>query len=219
MYWKKTELPEFICRFLRRIFYDSTTHVELAGMTRGEFLMARCVRQGCPASFRAHLPLAPGRNHSKEACWPRLPTAGSVRVCKRPCSGSRFSNSGSNHWLNLNCRKCCWVKCGRERCESLLNRVATNCEEFREMKAVKYAMYVGTMIGLEGHAHRWTALRKIIRRVFKINSSTKSLVERLCDIKIFALSVLGKIGSMSALRPMPYSVLLQDHTMLFPPAC
>ena len=25
----KTELPEFICRFLRRIYYDSTTHVEL----------------------------------------------------------------------------------------------------------------------------------------------------------------------------------------------
>ena len=47
---EKTELPEFICRFLRRIHYDSTTHVEFAGTTRGQFLMARSVRQGCPAS-------------------------------------------------------------------------------------------------------------------------------------------------------------------------
>ena len=47
---EETELPEFICSFLRRIYYDSSTHVEFAGMTRGQFLMARSVRQGCPAS-------------------------------------------------------------------------------------------------------------------------------------------------------------------------
>ena len=47
---EKTELPEFICRFLRRIYYDITTRVEFAGMTRGQFLTARSVRQGCPAS-------------------------------------------------------------------------------------------------------------------------------------------------------------------------
>ena len=46
----KTALLEFICRFLRRIYYDSTTRVDFAGMTRGQFLMARGVRQGCPAS-------------------------------------------------------------------------------------------------------------------------------------------------------------------------
>ena len=46
----KTELLEFICRFLRRIYYDSTTPVEFSGMTRGQFLMTRGVRQGCPAS-------------------------------------------------------------------------------------------------------------------------------------------------------------------------
>ena len=38
---EKTELPEFLCRFLRSIYRDSTTHVEFAGATRG---------QGCPAS-------------------------------------------------------------------------------------------------------------------------------------------------------------------------
>ena len=62
--------------------------------------------------------------------------------------------------LNLNHRKCCWVQYGIESCQSLLKWVATNCEEFREMKIVKYAKYVGTMIGPEGHIHRWTAPRK-----------------------------------------------------------
>ena len=39
---------------------------------------------------------------------------------------------------------------------------------------------------------------KIIQRVLKINASTKNLVERLCDLKIYALSVLEYIGSISA---------------------
>ena len=48
---ENTELPGFICRFLRSFFfYDSTTHVEFAGATREQFLMARGLRQGCPAS-------------------------------------------------------------------------------------------------------------------------------------------------------------------------
>ena len=67
------------------------------------------------------------------------------------------------------------------------------------MKVVKYAKYVGTIIGPEGHIHRWTAPRKKFNeRVLKINASTKSLVERLCDVNICALSVLGYIGSISA---------------------
>ena len=46
----KAELPEFICRFLRLICCDSATHVETAGKNRGQFFMARGVRQGCLAS-------------------------------------------------------------------------------------------------------------------------------------------------------------------------
>ena len=34
---EKTELPKFICRCLRSIFYDSATHVEIAGAERGQF--------------------------------------------------------------------------------------------------------------------------------------------------------------------------------------
>ena len=39
---------------------------------------------------------------------------------------------------------------------------------------------------------------KIIQRVLKINASTKSLVERLCDFKIYATSVLSVIRSVCA---------------------
>ena len=45
-----TGLPDFLCCFLRSICRDSITHVEFAGAERGQFLMARGVRQGCPAS-------------------------------------------------------------------------------------------------------------------------------------------------------------------------
>ena len=89
--------------------------------------------------------------------------------------------------LNLDHRKCCWVQYGSESCQSLLDRVATNCEEFREMKAVKYAKCVGTMIGPD--LHPWTAPRKtIIQRAKKITESTKSLVDRLVDFKIKTVS-------------------------------
>ena len=60
------------------------------------------------------------------------------------------------------------------------------------MQIVRHAKNVGTMIGPHGHLHRWTAARKkFIQRVMKIHASTKSLVERLCDFKIYAISVLS----------------------------
>ena len=45
-----TGLHAFICRFLPSIYKDTITHVEFAGAERGQFLIARGVRQGCPAS-------------------------------------------------------------------------------------------------------------------------------------------------------------------------
>ena len=39
---------------------------------------------------------------------------------------------------------------------------------------------------------------KIVQRALKINASTKSLVEQLCDLKICAISVLSFIGSVCA---------------------
>ena len=41
--------------------------------------------------------------------------------------------------------------------------------------------------------------QKFIERVLKINASTKSLVERQCDFKIYAISVLSFTGSVCAL--------------------
>ena len=47
---ENTGLPGFLCRFLRSISSDSITHVDFAGTERGQFLVTRGVRQGCPAS-------------------------------------------------------------------------------------------------------------------------------------------------------------------------
>ena len=78
-----------------------------------------------------------------------------------------------------------------DNCQDLLEWVSTNCEEFREMKIVKDPRVIS--IGAS------TAPReKIIQRTRKINGTSKSLVERLVDFKIYALSVLGYMGSISA---------------------
>ena len=66
------------------------------------------------------------------------------------------------------------------------------------------------MIGPEGYLHRWTAPRKkFIQRTRKINGTSKSLVERLVDFKIFALSVLGYLGFISA----PDGAILKEEAM------
>ena len=60
----------------------------------------------------------------------------------------------------------CVVSCfggGNDSCHVLLDCVSTKCEEFREMKIVKYAKCIGTLIGPRGYFHRWTAPRKFIR--------------------------------------------------------
>ena len=55
------------------------------------------------------------------------------------------------------------------------------------------------MIRPEGYLHRWTAPRKkFIQRTRKTNGTSKSLVERLVEIEICALSVLGYLGLTSA---------------------
>ena len=71
---EKTELPDFISRFLRSIYNESTTHVEFAGATRGQFLMVtRCETRLSSEwlSFcnfiRSDLQMAPRDNHPKES--------------------------------------------------------------------------------------------------------------------------------------------------------
>ena len=87
---EKAELPEFICRFLRRIYCDSTTHVEFAGMTRGQFVMARGVRQGCPASgFLFAMAFDPIFRWVRDAVIPRNP-AGLDFLQPVPCAYASF---------------------------------------------------------------------------------------------------------------------------------
>ena len=71
-----------------------------------------------------------------------------------------FRSVDSIAGLNLNYRKCCWVQYDTEGRDSLETWISENCVEFREMQIVRYAKYVGTMIGPDGHLHRWSAPRK-----------------------------------------------------------
>ena len=77
------------------------------------------------------------------------------------------------------------------------------------MQIVRHAKYVGTIIGPHGHLHRWTAARKSHSSLMTINASTKSLVERLCDFKIYAMSVLSFIGSVCA--PDKATLTAENH--------
>ena len=68
------------------------------------------------------------------------------------------------------------------------------------------------MIGPDGHLHRWSVPRKkFIQRVLKINASTKSLVQRLCEFKIFAISVLSFMGPVCA--PHEATFKAEDHAL------
>ena len=53
--------------------------------------------------------------------------------------------------------------------------------------------------------------RKIVQRMMKINTSTKSLVDRLCDLKIYAISVLSLIGSICA--PDKATLKAENHAL------
>ena len=163
--------------FTNDLLCNSITQVQFAGRTRGQFLMARGVRQWCLASgFLLALAFDPLIRWIEDAAIPRNP-AGLNLLQSLPCAhADDFAVAASSFrrlialapalkvdqtgGLNLNHRKCCWVQYDSESCLSLLGWVDTNCEEFREMKIVRYAKYVGTMIGPEGHIHRWTVPRK-----------------------------------------------------------
>ena len=194
---EETELPEFLCRFPRSMFYDSTTHVDFAGAIRGQFLMARGVRQGCPASgFLFAMAFDPIFRWLQESIIPKntdnldflQPTqcaytddfavaALSFRGLMSALAPA-FRSVDSIAGLNLNCRKCCLVQYGTEERESLCHCTSENFAEFREMQGVRHAKKVGSMIGPDGHIHRWSApQQKFIQRVLKINASTECLVE------------------------------------------
>ena len=70
---EKTGLLEFISRFLRNTSSDSITHVEFARTTRGQFFMAKGVRQELSSErfsycngLRSFLQMAPRDSYPKE---------------------------------------------------------------------------------------------------------------------------------------------------------
>ena len=62
--------------------------------------------------------------------------------------------------VNLNHPICCCAQCGSKR-ESLEIWLSDNCEDFREIQVIRYAKYVGTIIGFDGYIHRLMVPRKI----------------------------------------------------------
>ena len=104
--------------------------------------------------------------------------------------------------LHLNVRKCCWVQYGNEEHDSLRTWISENCEEFRDMQIVRHAKYV-VIVGLHSE--------KIVQRVMKIDTFSNSLVERLCDLKICAISVLSFIGYVCA--PDKATLKAENHAL------
>ena len=167
------ELLEFICRFLQ--YYTRRTWRKNKRTIR-----AKGARQGCPTSrfffcngVRSHLPFAWGHDHSKIPCRARLSSACSVRLCWKLRSvchpfgcwwplflllSKWWSNRLGSTLIIGNAVGCNMAVKVASPCET---GEAANWTEFREKKIVKYARYVGTMIGLfmRVHIHAWLASR------------------------------------------------------------
>ena len=93
--------------------------------------------------------------------------------------------------ITLNHKKCFWVQYGAEECAALLGWVATTCPELRDMKSTRTDKFMGTMIGPDGHLHRWNAPRsKFVRAYAKITASHGCLIHKLPAFKIYALTTL-----------------------------
>ena len=139
--------------------------------------MARGVRQGCPASgflfamafdpfFRWLQEIIPRNPDNLELKPTQCVYADDLAVASFSFRGSMTALAPAFHSvahiavLNLNYRKCCWVQYGTEERESLCHWLSENCGELREIQFVRHAKYVGTMVGLDSHIHRWTAHRK-----------------------------------------------------------
>ena len=114
--------------------------------------------------------------------------------------------------LNLTYHKCCWVQYGTEELESLrtwnlggLRRVPrdSNC-------STRHICWNHVWLGWTPSSLVGTQ-EKINQRVLKINASNKSLVEQLCDFKIYAISVLSFIGSVCA--PDKATLKAENHAL------
>ena len=153
--------------------------MEFAGAERGQFLMARGVRQSCLANvFLSAMAFDPIFRWLQDTIVPKNPDnldflqpaqcayADDLAVASSSfrelmsALAPEFHSVDHIAGLNLNYRKCCRVQDGSQGRESLWHWLPENCEEFRETQFVKYAKNVGIMIVPDGYIHRWTAPQK-----------------------------------------------------------
>ena len=97
--------------------------------------------------------------------------------------------------LFTNDRKCSWVQYGNKEYDSLKTWISKNFEELSShadcsTRHICWNLMVTFIVGLH--------LKKNGERVMKIDTSTKSLFDRLWDLKIYSIFVLSSIGSVCA---------------------
>ena len=143
---------------------NNMTEVEFAGKTRGHFLMARGVRQGCPASsFLFGMAFDPIFRWLHDSVIPRDPPAQDF-LQPAPCAyADDFAVAASSFrsLMTALSPSASILTIGSVVGYSTATTAVKNYWSGSEQtsRSVRYAKYVGTMIGPEGYLHRWTAPR------------------------------------------------------------
>ena len=181
-----------------------------------QFRMARGVRQGCPASgflfcngVRPNFQMIPAGCYSAESSQPGLLATSSMCICRRPRCGCSVISEFEDCIVTGSIRgQHCWpqfelsgsaagyntvMKHGNP-CALGFLKIVRNFEKCKLSSTLHiFQLWLALIVAfIVGHAPR----KKFIQRVMKINASTKSLAERLCDLKTNAISVLSFIGSV-----------------------
>ena len=148
---EKTELHVFLSAASFKVFTTTAPRMwNSREATRGQFLMARGVRQGCPASgFIFAMAFDPFFRWVQETVFPggldnldflqpaQCAYADDFAVAASSFRGLMAVLAPAFHsvyhiaGLNLNYRKCCWVQNDTEGRESLCHWISENCGEFR----------------------------------------------------------------------------------------
>ena len=77
--------------------------------------------------------------------------------------------------------------------------VVDTCPDFGEMNITRVTKYVGVMISPDGNLHRWTECRHKFAKVCRgIMKSSTNFLESLVDYKIYVISVLSFVDSITA---------------------
>ena len=200
-----------MCRFLRMIYCNRTTQVEFAGKYRrsgrvfpraASFLKWRSIPSfvGCIArSSQEILPFL------IFFCLLRVLVLMILRSLLHLFGttdrfGSYLSNNGPNSWAQSELSE---MLLGAKKVLKDVSLSCVGCQitvrMFARCTLSSMPSTQGTTIGPDGHIHQLDGTpEKFIHCVLKINVSAQSFVDRLCDFKIYAISVLSYIGSVCA---------------------